>query len=84
MKWEPGCESKEGVPCKVNRKHELVTENDNFTTWMLGSTHNTSQNLQRYCIVLHVRNFSSVHLDREAWHTIMALMTEGECMIAKR
>ena len=84
MKPELGHESKDGVPFKANRKHELVTQNDGFTPQMLDSTQNTSETLQGYFIALHVRNFSSVRMDRQTRHTIIVLMPEVVCMIAKR
>ena len=51
---------------------------------MLDSTQNTSESLQGYFIALHVRNFSSVRMDRQTRHTIIVLMPEVVCMIAKR
>ena len=51
LKSELGQESKEGVPCKVNWKSDLVIENKgNDWKQLVGSTQNISENLQGYSI----------------------------------
>ena len=50
MKPELCPESKEVVPCKVNWKHEIIIDNNGCPPSMVGSTQNTSENLQNYYI----------------------------------